>query len=615
MPLVLDGDTGIVGVLLTDANGNVTFDTNTLYVDAPNNRVGIGTTVPDGKLTVALENSNTPAFRLSSPTSGTDFAISSYNDANGTYVSMGVNHLFNVSGNDAVMDTNDKSAAIVLDGRNNGRIQFLTNSSGIATPRMTILQDGNVGIGETSPDYRLEVKGTATTNTDIVGFSNSNGTVKHIFGLENVGAGRYSIRDASNNTAVFFSAHDADNSYVNAGSFLVGTTNADVGGSVIGIALKNTGAILASTDGTSLGAQPLYADRRGTNNEGDILMLALGGYYKSSIGVLGTNSGSDNGGITFSTVANNVTKTERFRITSSGYIQANSQSQIRLTLGNVGTPGTNTANWIRGTGNSLGLNAASDNIHFEIGGYEKSKIQSGRISFNASGSVQTNFDSWLTGTNNQFDITIAAQPDYNSGVAYGGLKFLDAGWSSPVGTISMGVNSGDGTEKGYADQMRFTVKKSGGADINANVLALTPSQVNVHSDDGLYIKDGFPYYNALRGTVTTDSNGYAEVGLAGWSWGTFMSYRRNALIMISFINETNRDQHIAFGLASAVYFINIEQHHMQSSSSISATIDLNTNGATGGRKIRIQGARASSTFTYTIKALPTADEHWTWYGI
>jgi len=307
---------------------------------------------------------------------------------------------------------------------------------------------------------------------------------------------------------------------------------------------------------------------------------------------------------------------EKMRIDdTNGYAQINSASQIRLSLGNVGTPGTNTANWIRGTGNSLGLNAASDNIHFEIGGNEKSKIQSGRISFNASGSVQTNFDSWLTGTDNQFDITIAAQPDYNSGVAYGGLKFLDAGWSSPVGTISMGVNSGDSTEKGYADQMRFTVKKSGGADINANVLALTPSQVNVNSDNGLYIKDGFPYYNALRGTVTTDSNGYAEVNLANWSWGTFMSYRRNALMMISFVNDTNRDQHIAFGLASAVYFINIEQHHMQSSSSISATIDLNTNGSTGGRKIRIQGARASSTFTYTIKALPTADEHWTWYGI
>jgi len=56
MPLVLDGDTGIVGVLLTDANGNVTFDTNTLYVDAPNNRVGIGTTSPGATLDVAGGN-------------------------------------------------------------------------------------------------------------------------------------------------------------------------------------------------------------------------------------------------------------------------------------------------------------------------------------------------------------------------------------------------------------------------------------------------------------------------------------------------------------------------------------------------------------------------------
>ena len=183
MPLVLDGDTGIVGVLLTDANGNVTFDTNTLYVDAPNNRVGIGTTVPDGKLTVALENSNTPAFRLSSPTSGTDFAISSYNDANGTYVSMGVNHLFNVSGNDAVMDTNDKSAAIVLDGRNNGRIQFLTNSSGTATPRMTILQDGKVGINNTTPPVKLSVGKTITAYEDSIAITGINSNADIMAGI------------------------------------------------------------------------------------------------------------------------------------------------------------------------------------------------------------------------------------------------------------------------------------------------------------------------------------------------------------------------------------------------------------------------------------------------
>jgi len=123
----------------------------------PGGNVGIGTTSPDGKLTVALENSNTPAFRLSSPTSSNDFAISSYNDSNGTYVALGVNYLFDVSGNDAIMDTNKRSAGIVLDGRGNGRIQFLTANSGIPNIRMTILKDGNVGIGTTTPTEMLHI--------------------------------------------------------------------------------------------------------------------------------------------------------------------------------------------------------------------------------------------------------------------------------------------------------------------------------------------------------------------------------------------------------------------------------------------------------------------------
>ena len=142
-------ETTNTGVTVTGAlvSNGLTVDTDTLHVDSSNNTVGIGTAVPDGKLTIALENSNTPAFRLSSPTSSNDFAISSYNDSNGTYVALGVNYLFNSSGNDAIMDTNKRSAGIVLDGRNNGRIQFVTADTGIPTTRMTILKDGNVGIG------------------------------------------------------------------------------------------------------------------------------------------------------------------------------------------------------------------------------------------------------------------------------------------------------------------------------------------------------------------------------------------------------------------------------------------------------------------------------------
>ena len=52
MALVLDGDNGIVGVLATNADGDVIIDTNTFFVDAPNDRVGIGTTTPQEKLQV-----------------------------------------------------------------------------------------------------------------------------------------------------------------------------------------------------------------------------------------------------------------------------------------------------------------------------------------------------------------------------------------------------------------------------------------------------------------------------------------------------------------------------------------------------------------------------------
>ena len=52
MALVLDGDSGIVGVLATNADGDVIIDTNTFFVDAVTNRVGIGTTTPESTLHV-----------------------------------------------------------------------------------------------------------------------------------------------------------------------------------------------------------------------------------------------------------------------------------------------------------------------------------------------------------------------------------------------------------------------------------------------------------------------------------------------------------------------------------------------------------------------------------
>jgi len=64
------------------------------------------------------------------------------------------------------------------------------------------------------------------------------------------------------------------------------------------------------------------------------------------------------------------------RITSGGYIEAASASQVRLTLGSQGTAGTNDANWLRGNGTSLGFNSASGGFQWEIAGSEKMRIAS-----------------------------------------------------------------------------------------------------------------------------------------------------------------------------------------------------------------------------------------------
>ena len=207
------------------------LDTTPVIIKSGGN-VGIGTDIPTGRLSVALANSSTPQFRLESPTSDVDFAISNYNDSAGTYVSLGVNHNFNSSGNDAVMDTNKKSSAIVLDGRNNGRIQFLTGSTGIAAPRMTVLQDGKVGIGTSDPQALLEL--SKTTAGLITGGTGNTGPVLRLHheaqwengytGGDFLGAIDFSTGDASTGEGVKSSIRATVDNYYNTSSLAFFTT-------------------------------------------------------------------------------------------------------------------------------------------------------------------------------------------------------------------------------------------------------------------------------------------------------------------------------------------------------------------------------------------------------
>lgn len=123
--------TGATNSVNLGAN-NLTVDTNTLFVDATNNRVGVGTTSPVRKLHIHESDVATNGSPLLKVTT-------------------------NISG-----ATDNDGVAFGMDSANTGYIinyeaaplTFLTNAS----ERMRITSTGNVGIGTASPDSRIHAK-------------------------------------------------------------------------------------------------------------------------------------------------------------------------------------------------------------------------------------------------------------------------------------------------------------------------------------------------------------------------------------------------------------------------------------------------------------------------
>ena len=101
------------------------------------------------------------------------------------------------------------------------------------------------------------------------------------------------------------------------------------------------------------------------------------------------------------------------------------------------------------------------------------------LRLDCSGAVQTSKANWLTGAQNQLEVGVASQPSYNSGVSYGGIKFRDNGWGSPVFSIAASSNSGNGTVRGYGNYVDFVIKTNSGSNTFATPLALRPTSVIV----------------------------------------------------------------------------------------------------------------------------------------
>ena len=126
--------------------GDLTVDTNTLYIDATNNKVGIGTTSPDGKLHVETASSGATA------NTGADELV-----LEGTG-NVGMSFLTSTTGANRIYfgDSDDPVSGVIKYDNNNDNMTFDTNG----LERIRIDSSGKVGIGTSSPASELAIQAT-----------------------------------------------------------------------------------------------------------------------------------------------------------------------------------------------------------------------------------------------------------------------------------------------------------------------------------------------------------------------------------------------------------------------------------------------------------------------
>jgi hypothetical protein len=160
-------------------NSDFTVDTDTLHVDATNDRVGIGTTSPTQILDI--QNADNAEINLndSGGTVGTNTSAKLQFQAGGA----DAGHVGFNNTSSGVMAITQENGPLWVNNKSASNILLRTDN----TTRMTIDASGNVGIGTTTPLGTLDISG----NTETLIFSSPSGTNRYRFDANMTDAADY----------------------------------------------------------------------------------------------------------------------------------------------------------------------------------------------------------------------------------------------------------------------------------------------------------------------------------------------------------------------------------------------------------------------------------------
>jgi len=287
--------TGGTARLTIDANGNVAVDTNSLYVDAANNRVGIGSSTPGSFAANALvvEKATTSGITISEST-GAGSAVLAF----------------------AATSAFDNKARIFSEV-GNANLKFATSGS----TAVTIDASQRVGIGTTSPGTTLHLSASSPRFR----LEDSDGGYAHI---EADGGNLFLVSDNGASQANSFLALGVDGTerarIDSSGRLLVGTSSASAAAT----------SVLVQGNGSSSTAEGIIRLTRGTTTPGasdELGTIAFGDSNHNTAAYLACNrdggtwntSTSRPTRLSFSTTADGASSpTERMRIGQNGYLKA-----------------------------------------------------------------------------------------------------------------------------------------------------------------------------------------------------------------------------------------------------------------------------------------------------